>query len=245
MLFSIILASRQRTKLLHNLLFSLKDRSADTKHFEALIVIDTDDGETQMKADEFHKEFPFAKFISRERSQWLNRDYINKAAELAQGKYLCILNDDVQVRTLGWDVIAYDKLEQNLKGDGILYGLTDDGSDHLREWQGLEYSSFPIISKQAANVLSWAMPSQYRSWSADVFAYKVFKSVDRVLNMKEILFFHDSHHNHTRATDAINLHVQYLAELEGQCEDPRFDIAKLREYIRRFYLNTECTTFPP
>ena len=239
MQFSLIIPSRQRTELLYNLLYSVKDISADTHNLEALIVIDSDDIGTQKIRQQYTQEFPFARFLSRERSQWLNRDYINYAAERSQGKYLALLNDDVVFTTRGWDAIAFAKCEEYLKPDGLLYGMTQDGSDELRDWQQLTYTSFPIISRKAAEVLNYAMPPWMRSWGADIYLYKLFNAVERVLNLREICFYHVSHHNQARERDRVNDHVQYLAELEGYNDDPKFDINRLKTYLSQVYLLPE------
>jgi len=164
----------------------------------------------------------------------LNEDYINWGSRISKGNFIFILNDDVLFKTSEWDRKSLNKLNSYLsdKPDRIVYGLTDDGMDQLRVQQKLEYTGFPIISRESLNALGYAMHPSFSSWGADIDLFSVYSSISRVCDLKsEVLAFHLSPHTNTRETDEINRHVASISPDRKGKSNINEDINKLKSYI--------------
>lgn len=213
MQFSIVLASRDRTRLLINLIESIKRHTVNLDQVEVLVGVDQDDQRTQNLRYTLHK-YHFVKFFVRQRSHMLNEDYLNWITRnFSRGKYIIICNDDTVFRTDRWDERTYARMEEYLrdKPDGIAYGYFDDG---LVNRHGLGYCCFPLVTRRAVNALGFAMPPQYPAWGADVALWKIFSRVDRICDISEVTLDHLSQHNGTRVPDAINKHVQNISNVD-------------------------------
>src|SRR3954468_16520159 len=155
--FSLIFATRGRDDLLEGLFESLSQTTAVPASIEVIPVIDDDDVETHQSIERLSALLPGfnISFRSRPRSNMLNEDYINWAARSSIGRFIFILNDDVLFKTEQWDRKSFTKLNSYLldKPDGVVYGLTDDGMDQLRVQQKLQYTGFPIISRESLQAL--------------------------------------------------------------------------------------------
>lgn len=229
--FSIVFPTRGRVDLLQTLFRSLAETTANPERVEVLPVCDNDDVDTIAAIPELKKIYP-ANFLVRQRSKYLNQDYINYGSSLSTGKYIFILNDDVEFRTKDWDVKCFTELENYIKNrpDGVVYGLTDDGMDSVRLTQKLQYSGFPIISRKAFEILGYAMHPHFRSWGADIHLYQVYAAVGRVCNLKNsVLAFHLSPHTESREADETNKHVALINNNANVSVG--FDVARLREVI--------------
>lgn len=214
--FSLILATRKRTVLLKDLLNSIKTTSSFPKEIEIVIVYDNDDEETKSNIKIFENiicDFKF-KFIERKRSSNLNNDYINFAASHSTGKYIFILNDDVVFLSKDWDEKAFVKLEDYVKENNIVYGLTDDGMEDLKKKQRLKYTGFPIISRHSFNTLGYAMHPDFKGWGADIHLYDLYSSISRVCDLtNEVKLLHVSPHCQLRPEDEINKHVASISNV--------------------------------
>jgi len=209
--FSIVLASRERTELLYNLIKSVQETTDDLNNVELLVAIDDDDVVSQNFKEKI-KEYSFVRIYSRPRTTMLNRDYLNWLhVHFATGKYSIICNDDTLFKTPKWDQIAFEKLEKYLsdKPDGIVYGFISDTL--LIRAGGLNYSCFPLISRKGADALGFAIPPQFAAWSADIELFKIYSAIDRVCDLSEIMIQHVSYHSGLRKKDKINLYVAAIS----------------------------------
>lgn len=243
--FSLVFATRKRPDLLEGLFKSLLETTKELDKIEVMPVCDNDDHETINHIKYLETIIP-SKFLIRERSSYLNRDYINYAASMSKGKYIFILNDDVLFQTKDWDEKSLNELENYLlnKPDRIVYGMTDDGMDQLRTKQNLQYAGFPIISREAFNSLGYAMYPEFKSWGADTHLYRIFEIVNRILNIKrQCMAFHLSPHTQTREKDEINLHV---ASIHNNINpSPEIEANKLRNIINQLTPNSIPHPFIP
>lgn len=210
--FSIILASRERVSLLKNLIKSIKETASDISKIEVLVAIDDDDTDTHLETSQISKNYNFVRFESRKRSRFLNLDYINwLATDHSTGKYLIIVNDDVEFKTKHWDDIIREKLDVYLadKPDGIVYGYIDDGHKNKN---GLGYCCFPLVSKAGVNASGICMPPECAAWNADAILWRIYVRIERICDLSDVKLAHFSYHNGTRDCDNINLHVQSLSQ---------------------------------
>lgn len=208
---SVILASRSRADLLTNLLQSIKDTTHDISQVEVLIGIDNDDDYYQQITPELHNMFPFAHLKSRDRSPWLNHDYLNwLSTDHSKGKYIILCNDDVMFRTKDWDIHIERRMEEYLadKKDRVAYAYM---SDALINRNGMNYCCFPLITREAMECLGFAMPPEYRAWNADIALWRIFSSIDRICDISEVMIEHVSYHSGKRQPDHINEHVRNIS----------------------------------
>jgi len=80
----------------------------------------------------------------------------NKAFELAEGRWVIWLNDDVEVQE-GWAFEAVRMMERNKWiGIGALYWANQGMSGYRVDWyQGMPYANFGIISREFGNTIGW------------------------------------------------------------------------------------------
>ncbi len=193
--FSFIINSRGRPKMLENLLDSIT-RTTDNLHkIDAYIGLDNDDVESLEFAKRYRKQFDIY-FITGDRPESLNANF-NKLAFMADGQYQCNSNDDVEFDNscLHWDTIILDKIRQfkqenNIKDDIIYVGCADSSIDKP---EGSKYASFPIVSKQAVEVLGYHMDADFVGLGADNALHRVYEAVNRTLYIPEIKFRHYLH----------------------------------------------------
>lgn len=224
--FSIILASRERSLLLVDLMKSIKDTTTDIDNVEVLVGIDDDDPESHDAARHITGWHSFAKFHSRPRSNMLNRDYLNwLSAHFSTGKYVIVTNDDTAFRTPNWDQIALAKLDDYLKDkpDRIAYGYM---SDALINRQGMDYCCFPLLTREGINALGFTLPAECPGWNADIIIWRLYSAVGRICDLSEIMVEHIAYHSGKRARDHISYHVENISN-QGHAPVP------MEEYIAR------------
>lgn len=241
--FSLVFPTRERVGLLTNLLNSLILTSKI--NIEVLPVYDSDDDSTKSIVDEFTEKYKDIniKFLEKQRSKRLNEDYINYAARISTGKYVFVLNDDVEFLNEGWDQLAWETLENyvSTNGDGVVYGYIDDGLEEFKSKQGLRYCCFPIVSRKAFEVLGYAMPPYFNSWGADIYLYKIYQANNRILDLtNEVKILHVSVHNHLRPIDETAKNVKDINNYPSDSEDKiRTDIKKISDYLNPVVVNTQ------
>src|SRR6516165_5243438 len=95
---SLIVPTRKRTEKLRILLESLKRNTKNVRRMEIILVVDADDAESL--------EFRFSSLATKRVVVQPGRTMgeLNRAGvEAADADFLMLLNDDVIVRTRGWD----------------------------------------------------------------------------------------------------------------------------------------------
>lgn len=208
--FSIIFPSRERSRLLVNLVNSIKETALDINNVEVLVGIDDDDAESIDAARHITAQHKFVHFHQRHRSSMLNEDYINwMARDYSVGRYLIIGNDDIEFKTMHWDEIARNKLNVYLadKPDRIVYGWL---SDALINRQGMQFCCFPLVSREGMETLGFAIPGEFPSWSADGSLWEIYMRTGRILDLSEIMLEHISYHSGKRERDSVSYHVEKI-----------------------------------
>lgn len=189
---TLILNSRERANLLYNFLDSVISTANNPDKIEIYICIDNDDISMTEDIEKIESSYPntFIGIIDPTTKN-LNENF-NLVYPHTRGKYIMVANDDMLFKNKGWDTNAYNTLEEYLedKSDGIVYGQTLDNSVD----KSGEYSSFPIISRKAVDILKYVMNPEYVSHGADVELYRIFKELDRVCPVNVVIdhVFHNS-----------------------------------------------------
>lgn len=237
--WTLIIHTRDRIELLTKLLDSIQRTTHEPRNLEVIVLYDIDDTAMHRAAPRLGVQYSNinAKFCDRERSAMMNRDYINYAVKLwANGKYIFCLNDDVEFKTDSWDTIAWDKLQVYLKDkpDGIVYAITDDRTPGKPA--GGHFTCFPIISQVATVIMGGFFDDEFPAWNADIAAHFVYSRINRVLDLREVIAAHISHHAGVRDKDVIDFRMADLTQTGPQ--DPSMfvqrDVDRLMEHINAF-----------
>ena len=190
--FSIILNSRGRPHYLMSLLDSIFSKAKTPDLIEVLIKLDDDDHETINTIGLLEMINPNLKIIISPRPANLHVT-INELAAISTGDFLFVINDDVIFNTEDWDSIILEKASAKFKenGDKVLYvGVGDTSIDKANDGK---YASFPIISRESYEVLGYFMSEHFVGLGGDVYIYRVFEGVDRVLQVGEVVLDHLLH----------------------------------------------------
>ena len=175
-IFSIVLNSRNRPKLLDGLLYSILISTQKIDNLEVLIRFDDDDPSLNLNKSIVSK-YSFVKpfFGNHITSGSVS---LNILAHKSVGKYIWVLNDDCVIQTKYWDYHTYELLKGHNKD--ICYIHTRDNScDKLNH---KKYSSFPMISRQALNKLGYFINERFVGLGGDVHLYRVFESANMVVH---------------------------------------------------------------
>lgn len=213
--FSFILPTRERPQLLSDLCNSLDSTAADKSNFEMIAAYDLDDTATCNIMPQLEARYPWFKSNGRNRSNNISKDYHNWLKDQVAGDYVIICNDDTVMRTYHWDVVAMQKITNYLsdKPDGIFYGWIADSL--LDRAGGVGYCCFPMLSKKAIEIIGYAMHPYYTGWNADIHLYRLFQSIDRVLDLSEVWIDHISYHSGKRERDATSYNMQNITGGNG------------------------------
>lgn len=225
-MISLIIPTRKRPELLGNLCLSIHETTYNHSNIEAFVIHDND--------ETVNLSYPWLNIISRSQGNSLSVDYQNWIFPRTKGEYIFVLNDDTQFQTYHWDKIAMDKITSWLKPDGFVYGWISDNHDSRHRFgkQPNPYSCFPILSRKSIDALGYVMTPFYGGWSADVYLYKVYNSVDRVLDLSEIIVQHYSHWLGTKNRDEASYSMERMSTNKDVPLDPTNDIEKLLRWLR-------------
>jgi len=195
--FTLFLNSRGRVKQLERFVGICEQKTRHHSEVEMYITGDYDDAPTVrfLNSLQDRKTFTFNPIVGP-RPTSLCASF-NNMAHQAKGRYLLVLNDDAEIVTTDWDVIALKKItefqEKNKFKDDIVYGLTTDIS--VDKTPGRKYAAFPIISAQAIQVLGFFMYEQFVGLGGDSSIYRIYEAAGRVVDMTEITIDHIYHNS--------------------------------------------------
>jgi len=196
MKISLLCPSRGRASNIIKLLDNIYNNTNNACLIETLLKIDNDDKISIETLESFKNIFYIRKFID-EKTDKLNEDYYNYLASKAYGQYIWAIGDDVKIHTKNFDLILEEKIESYLKdkSDRIVYiSVTEKGSK-------AKHPCFPIITKEAFNVLGMYFHPQLLSWGADRCIYELYSGIDRILHIPEIEIEHISYHDNKAPYD--------------------------------------------
>lgn len=240
--FTIFTPVRGRPQLVHELLGKIKENTKYLDKIECLFWHDDDD---QLMIDYVSKtdfrEFGFSiLFFQNPRPESLNYA-INFLAKKAKGDFCFNVNDDCQIVTKDWDEIVLNKIaqykqEREIK-DNIIYCRTGDNSIDRNKEAG--YASFPIISKQAVDVLGFFMYEDFKGLGGDSSIYLLWKAIDRIVDCQEVQLDHIYHSNLFRVMSPDRTASDMRANTQKSYINPyTFDVSKgvrkLKDYIENY-----------
>src|SRR6516165_2813731 len=184
---SLVVPTRQRTGKLRALLESLKSNTKNERQMQVILVVDADDAESL--------EFRFSSLAMKRVVVQPGRTIgeLNRAgAEAADGAFLMLLNDDVIVRTRGWDrqvLSACRRFE-----DGIVLVHVND------TLFGEGMCTFPIVSRTYCELSGGICPLDYHRYRNDDHIENIFHLLG-ILGEQRIVYLPDVFFEHTKRVE--------------------------------------------
>ncbi len=212
MKFSLLIPTRERVQYLDNLVRNIYDRTTNKKDIEILFACDSDDVRSidhlYLLKEKYKDSFDIQVHI-RERTIFLNKDYYNWLAERANGEFLWVLGDDINIYVTGWDIIIYQQLTDFIQyhPDRIVCASIRDNtpkpSPHLPK-----FPCFPMFSKEVFQVSGMLLHPKIPTWGADYVAYETFFPIKRLLEItNEVFVNHISWHTRQVPIDNTNRRI--------------------------------------
>ena len=220
-LFSFLTPTRKRPDLVARLFQSIVDTTAHLDRLEVILAVDGDDGASLAIEDD---RLNVKKVILNER---VTMGRLNNACfEAASGRYVMIMNDDVILRTKGWDDVVAE----------VYRNWSDDiGLVHVNDLLFEEkLCTFPILSRKACLAVGLC-PEEYRRYKIDDHIYDIYNMLAhvghrRIVYLPDVVFEHE---NHEQQHDGSNKHA--FAAAANKVYVPKKGIIERDDetYIRR------------
>jgi glycosyltransferase involved in cell wall biosynthesis len=181
-LLSLLIPTRNRTDCLRQFLSSLTATTERPSDIEVVLGIDADDEESR------HVTFENLTIRHVVLPPGLTMGQMNRACYAgSSGRFVMLMNDDVIVRTAGWDrqvrqvVEAFD--------DEIVLVHVNDGIF------GEKLCTFPMVSRTMAELAGAICPDVYERYRIDDHTYGIFNLLavlghKRLVYLPEVLFEH-------------------------------------------------------
>lgn len=190
---SLLLPTRGRPRLVERFLASVLEQSHSPDLIEVILCVDNDDpGSHGLR-------FPGLQVVEIIGPRQNMGAYNAICLERATGDITIAVNDDMIIRTKGWD----DKVREldARFADGVYLGYGND------LFKGRELCTFPILSRRTAEAMSQPYPRIYRGAFIDVHLMDVFKRLaraghDRLAYCDDIVFEHVHYRVDAAAMDA-------------------------------------------
>ena len=189
--FSLIVPTRGRPAQLRRLLDSVAAAADRPGRIEVVLVVDSDDSSSR---DVTH---PRLQIVTVASEPGRTMGALNTAGYAAsQGEYVMLLNDDVLVRTRGWDRIALRWLRRFPDGVALVHVNDTLMRDYL--------CTFPLISRRFCELAGGICPVDYRRYRIDDHIEDVFNmlsvlGVSRSVYLQDVIFEHDNAVSHPTA----------------------------------------------
>jgi hypothetical protein len=180
-LISLLMPTRGRPALARRFLQSVLQTAACPSRIEVIIYADEDDTEShEISAAGLTTEL----IIGPHQSMG---NYNRLCLERAQGSIIVLVNDDVVMRSDGWDD-SIRQLDASVP-DGIYLAYGNDGFKKQR------LSTFPILSRRTCEVLQLPYHPAYQGAFIDYHLMDIFKRLqqaghDRLMYLPDVMFEH-------------------------------------------------------
>ncbi|MGY4530942.1 hypothetical protein ACVW0Y_000045 [Pseudomonas sp. TE3786] len=178
---SLLLPTRGRPELAKRFLQSVVDTAEALHAVEVILYVDDDDtGSHHLDGGALHTE----RIIGPKQSMGV---YNTSCYRASKGQIIVLVNDDMVIRTVGWDT-ALRAMDERFS-DRIYLGYCND----LLKKGGL--ATFPILSRKTCELLVDPYPAAYAGAFIDVHLFDIFKRLqhqgfDRFIYLDDVIFEH-------------------------------------------------------
>ena len=190
---SLLLPTRGRPKLAERFLRSVAAESAHPELIEVILCVDEDD----IESHSIVFDGLALKLVIGPRQTMGAYNTICLAH--ASGDITIAVNDDIVIRTRGWDETVRE-LDARYP-DGVYLGYAND------LFKGPAMSTFPILSRQTCQLLAEPYPRIYKGAFLDTHLMDIFRRLEkrgyeRMAYAEDIVFEHVHYRNNPDALDA-------------------------------------------
>lgn len=190
---SLLLPTRGRRKLAERFLGSVAAESAYPELIEVIACVDEDDVDSHGIASD---KLALKVIVAPRRSMG---DYNAICLAHATGEITIAVNDDIIVRTRGWDEKVRE-LDARYP-DGVYLGYGND------LFKGAKLCTFPILSHEACRVLGEPYPRIYKGAFIDIHLMDIFRRLEkrgyaRIAYAEDMVFEHLHYRKIAEAFDA-------------------------------------------
>jgi hypothetical protein len=190
---SLLLPTRGRRKLAERFLQSVIAQSAHPELIEVVLCVDEDDPDSHGISS---SELALKEIVVPRQTMGA---YNSICLRHASGQITIAVNDDILIRTNGWDdkVRALDARYP----DGIYLGYGND------LFKGEKVCTFPILSREACHVLAEPYPEIYKGAFIDIHLMDIFRRLERrgyprMVYAEDIVFEHVHYRTNPAILDA-------------------------------------------
>lgn len=180
-MISLLLPTRNRPDFVTRLFDSIAAKTFCPDQVEVILYVDEDDTDSH---DLDSTDFRVVRIVGPALTMG---GYNSACFEKAQGDVLILANDDMVIRTPGWDdrIRAMDAEFE----DKIYLGYANDLFKKSR------FCTFPILSRRTCELLADPYPAAYRRAFIDVHLFDIFKRLqhagfDRIRYYDDLVFEH-------------------------------------------------------
>lgn len=207
---SLIIPTRHNCGQLRRFLDSLLALTDHPADLEIVLVVDEDD---QASREFSHPGHDLVRVVC---PPGLPMGALNQAGyQASSGRYLMLMNDDVEVRTKGWDLLVRDWLGC-FADDMVLIHVND-----LTFKEKL--CVFPLVSRAFCQLAGGICPTAYRRYRIDDHLYNVFNLL-ALLGHRRIVYLPDVVFCHRNFSRDLKLRRVYRFDKEVMADDAqRFD----------------------
>lgn len=221
--FSFLLPTRGRPELVKRFFQSIVDTTENLDELEIILCVDDDDIESQKISD----DRLFIKKLVVPRGTTMG--VLNRTCyEASTGRYVMGVNDDLILRTKGWDRIIAD-IFASFKDDIALIHVNDM---LFKE----KLCTFPVQSRKVCREIGYS-PAEYKRYRIDDHIYDIYNMLaylghKRIAYLPDVIFEHDNfQHTHDGSSPAFVSEDKriYVANNEIIEQDAKVFEAKLDE----------------
>lgn len=178
---SLLLPTRGRPALAARFFRSVVERTRQLNAVEIVLYVDEDDTDSHTLNDE---NISITKIIGSRVSMGA---YNTACLRRSSGDIVILVNDDMIIRTDGWDE-QIRTLHAEIE-DGIYLAYGND------LYKGKSLCAFPIISRRTCEILGDPFPSEYKGAFIDYHLLDIFKRLqkagyDRIRYLENVVFEH-------------------------------------------------------
>lgn len=180
-MISLLLPTRGRPALVKRLFDSIATSTANLDHIEVILYVDDDDVDSHTLDSD---RFPVNRIIGPPTTMG---HYNSNCLARSRGDIVILANDDMVIRTPGWDErIAAVHAEYP---DGVYLAYCNDLFKN-RGW-----CTFPILSRRTCDLLAEPYPLVYRGAFIDTHLVDIFKRLEhagahRIRYLSDVVFEH-------------------------------------------------------
>ena len=181
LLISLLLPTRGRPELAKRLFQSIVDTTTCLDAVEVILYVDDDDYSShELDNPDIHIEKTIGPRLSM-------GEYNSYCLEKSRGEIIILVNDDMVMRTQGWDECIRNKHSEFPDGIYLIYC-----NDLFKKGK---LCTFPILSRATCDILIEPYPKFYLGAFIDYHLFDIFKRLqkngfDRIYYLEDVIFEH-------------------------------------------------------